>query len=638
MGAAYARQLTLTDRTVEAGVAALRGQRHGLRTILPFAGPAVIASVAYMDPGNFATNIQAGAKYNYDLLWVVVLASLVAMLFQALSAKLGIATGRNLAELSREHFPRPVVWSMWAASEIAAMATDLAEFLGCAIGFSLLFGMPLVVGMGVTAIATFAILTLQRRGFRPIELLIGGLVALIGASYLIELLIVPPDWTLIAFHSVVPRLDGIDALTLAVGIFGATVMPHAIYLHSGLTQSRIVARNDGERRKLIRFSNREVVLALGLAGLVNMAMLAMAAAVFHDGTHNGIASIETAYLTLIPLMGIGAAAVFLTSLIASGLSSSVVGTMAGQVIMQGFVGFRIPLWARRVVTMIPSIVVVGLGVDATQALVLSQVVLSLVLPVPMISLLILTRRPEVMGASANGPHTSFAAIAAAGAVLALNGLLILDALGVPGATIAELAAALGAFALSKLLVVCIALAAFCLAARVLTATWSDAAGVRLRQALAVCWRSFRAKRQASPAASGHARLPVFSITSAARCHASRRRTSFATRRAATRGGIRDGCPFTASVLLENALQRAAARESGRPSMEDDDHRKSMRSLYDAEDGAVFTAALAWAHALRLATRAEESGQDAATEVEELRASSLALYGAVHEWQTTLLTD
>jgi hypothetical protein len=306
--------------------------------------------------------------------------------------------------------------------------------------------------------------------------------------------------------------------------------------------------------------------------------------------------------------------------------------------MQGFVGFRIPLWARRVVTMIPSIVVVGLGVDATQALVISQVVLSLVLPVPMISLLILTRRPEVMGASANGPHTSFAAIAAAGAVLALNGLLILDALGVPGATIAELAAALGAFALSKLLVVCIALAAFCLAARVLTATWSDAAGVRLRQALAVCWRSFRAKRLASPAASGHARLPVFSITSAARCHASRRRTSFATRRAATRGGIRDGCPFTASVLLENALQRAAARESGRPSMEDDDHRKSIRSLYDAEDGAVFTAALAWAHALRLATRAEESGQDAATELEELRASSLALYGAVHEWQTTLLTD
>jgi manganese transport protein len=638
MGAAYARQLTLTDRTVEAGVEALRGQRHGLRTILPFAGPAVVASVAYMDPGNFATNIQAGAKYNYDLLWVVVLASLVAMFFQALSAKLGIATGRNLAELSREHFPQPVVWAMWAASEIAAMATDLAEFLGCAVGFSLLFGMPLLVGMGVTAIATFAILTLQRRGFRPIELLIGGLVALIGASYLIELLIVPPHWASIAFHSVVPRLDNIDALTLAVGIFGATIMPHAIYLHSGLTQDRIVARNDDERRKLVRFSNREVILALGLAGLVNMAMLAMAAAVFHDGTHNDIASIETAYFTLIPLMGIGAAAVFLTSLIASGLSSSAVGTMAGQVIMQGFVGFRIPLWVRRIVTMMPSIIVVGLGVDATQALVLSQVVLSLVLPVPMISLLILTRRPDVMGASANSPYTSFAAIAAAGAVLALNGLLILDTLGVPGATIAELAATVSTFALSTLIVVCIALAVFCLAARALTAAWFDAAGVRLRHALAVRFRSFRVRRQASPAARGHARPPAFSITSPARCQAARRQTPIATRRTPPRGGIRDGCLFTASVLLENALQRAAAQESGKPSVEDDNHRKSIRPLYNAEDSAVFAAALVWASALRGATLAEESGQNSATEVEELRASSLVLYGAIHEWQMSFLPD
>ncbi len=638
MDGAHAKQPTLTDRTVQAGLRALSSKGRGLRRLSPFAGPAVIASVAYMDPGNFATNIQAGAKYNYELLWVVVLASSIAMFFQALSAKLGIVTGRNLAELSRERFPRPVVWAMWVASEIAAMATDLAEFLGCAIGFSLLVGMPLLAGMVVTGIATFAILALQQRGFRPIELLIAGLVAVIGASYLIELLIVPPDWASIGFHSVVPRLDGVDALTLAVGIFGATVMPHAIYLHSGLTQDRIVPRNDNERRRLIRFSNREVVLALGLAGLVNMAMLAMAAAVFHDGVHDGIASIETAYHTLIPLMGIGAAAVFMTSLIASGLSSSAVGTMAGQVIMQGFVGFRIPLWVRRIVTMMPSIVVVGLGVDATQALVLSQVVLSLVLPVPMISLLLLTRRPDVMGASANSPHTSFAAIVAAGAVLALNGLLILDTLGVPGATIAELAAAVGAFALSKLLVVCIALAVFCLAARVLTAAWSDASGIRLRQALAGRFRSFRAKRQASPAASGHARPPVFSITSPARCQAPRRRTPFATRRAAPRGGIRDGCSFTASVLLENALQRTAAQESGKPSIEDDNHRKSIRRLYDAEDNAVFTAALAWASALRRATLAEESGQNSATEVEELRASSLVLYGAIHEWQTTLLTD
>src|SRR5258708_24524331 len=318
-------QATLTDRAILAGSEALAGRRRGLRSLMPFAGPAVIASVAYMDPGNFATNIQAGAKYNYDLLWVVVLASIIAMFFQALSAKIGIATGRNLAELSREHFPRPIVWGMWVASEIAAMATDLAEFLGCAIGFSLLVGMPLLAGMVVTGIATFGILTLQQRGFRPLELLIGGLVAVIGASYLIELLIVPPDWAAIGLHAVVPRLAGVDALTLAVGIFGATVMPHAISLHSGLTQDRIVPRTDGERRKLIRFSNREVVLALGLAGLVNMAMLTMAAAVFHDGVHDDIASIETAYLTLIPLMGIGAAAVFLTPPIASGPSSSAVG-------------------------------------------------------------------------------------------------------------------------------------------------------------------------------------------------------------------------------------------------------------------------------------------------------------------------
>ena len=430
MGEAYARRLTLTDRTVEAGLATLSGKGRGLRRLMPFAGPAVIASVAYMDPGNFATNIQAGAKYNYDLLWVVVLASVVAMFFQALSAKLGIATGRNLAELSREHFPQPVVWAMWIASEIAAMATDLAEFLGCAIGFSLLMDMPLLVGMVVTGIATFAILSLQRSGFRPTELLIGGLVALIGASYLIELIIVPPDWAEIAFHAVVPRLDGADSLTLAVGIVGATVMPHAIYLHSGLTQDRVLPRTDGERRRLLRFSNREVVLALGLAGLVNMAMVAMAASVFHHG-HEDIAQIDTAYRTLIPVLGSGAAAVFLVSLIASGLSSSAVGTMAGQVIMQGFVGFRIPLWLRRLVTMAPSFAVVALGVDGTQALVLSQVVLSLILPVPMIALLVLTRRREVMGSYANGRLTMVTAIAAATVVLVLNLLLVLQLAGVP---------------------------------------------------------------------------------------------------------------------------------------------------------------------------------------------------------------
>jgi manganese transport protein len=320
---------------------------------------------------------------------------------------------------------------MWAVSEIGAMATDLAEFLGGAIGLSLLFGMPLLIGMVITGIATYAILTLQRGGFRPIELLIGSLVGVIGASYLVELFIAPPDWSAVAFHTVVPRLDDNDAVLLAVGIIGATVMPHAIYVHSGFTQDRIVARTDQERRRLLRFSNREVVLALGLAGLVNMAMVAMAASVFHDGVHDDVAQIGTAYRTLIPILGSGAAGVFLVSLLASGLSSSAVGTMAGQVIMRGFVGFRIPLWLRRLVTMVPAFVVVALGIDATRALVLSQVALSLILPAPMIALLILTRRRDVMGSYANGRRTRAAASAAAAIVLALNLLLLLQTFGVP---------------------------------------------------------------------------------------------------------------------------------------------------------------------------------------------------------------
>ena len=424
-------QATLTDRAILAGSEVLAGRRRGLGALLPFAGPAVMASVAYMDPGNFATNIEAGAKYNYNLLWVVLVANVIAMLFQALSAKVGIVTGRNLAELSRERFPRPLVWTMWVVSEIGAMATDLAEFLGGAIGLSLLFGMPLLVGMVITGMATYAILTLQRGGFRPIELLIGGLVGVIGASYLVELFIAPPDWPAVAFHTVVPRLDGNEAVLLAVGIIGATVMPHAIYVHSGFTQDRIVARTDRERRRLLRFSNREVVLALCLAGLVNMAMVAMAASVFHDGVHDDVAEISTAYHTLIPVLGSCAAGVFLVSLIASGLSSSAVGTIAGQVIMQGFTQYRIPLWIRRLVTMVPAFAVVALGIDATRALILSQVVLSLVLPVPMVALLILTRRRDIMGSCASGSLTMAAATAAAAAVLALNLVLVLQTIGIP---------------------------------------------------------------------------------------------------------------------------------------------------------------------------------------------------------------
>ncbi len=259
-----------------------------------------------MDPGNFATNIQAGAKYGYGLLWVVLLANVIAMLFQGLSAKLGIVTGKNLAEMCRDHFPRPMVWAMWVVSEIAAMATDLAEFLGGAIGFSLLFQMPLLAGMAITAVITYGLLMCEGFGFRPLELIIGAIVGLIGLCYLIEMFIAPIDWGAAAFHTVTPQIADSEALLLAVGIIGATVMPHAIYLHSGLTQARVPVRDDTERRKVLRFSNREVVIALAVAGLVNMAMVMMASSAFHAG-HPDVAEIETAYHTLTPLLGIGAA-------------------------------------------------------------------------------------------------------------------------------------------------------------------------------------------------------------------------------------------------------------------------------------------------------------------------------------------
>ena len=374
----------------------------------------MIASIAYMDPGNFATNIQAGAKYGYTLLWVALLANLIAMLFQGLSAKLGIVTGRNLAEMSRDQFPQPVVIAMWIASEIAAMATDLAEFLGGAIGLSLLFNIPLLAGMVVTGIVTYGVLLFEGGGFRPVELVIGGLVAAISLCYLAEMFIAPVDWSSAALHSALPQIPDAAALTISVGIIGATVMPHAIYLHSGLTQNRAPARDDHERRTLLRFSNVEVVLALAVAGLVNMAMIMMASAAFHQG-HSDVAEIETAYHTLTPLLGGAAAAVFLVSLLASGVSSSAVGTMAGQLVMQGFVGFRIPLLVRRLVTMVPAFVVVALGVNATNSLVISQVVLSIVLPVPMISLVMFTRRRDIMGAFVNSRLTD--ALAILGAVI-----------------------------------------------------------------------------------------------------------------------------------------------------------------------------------------------------------------------------
>ncbi len=421
---------TLSERTDTRIREVLSGQRRGGLSFLLFAGPAVIASIAYMDPGNFATNIQAGSGYGYTLLWVVLMANLIAMLFQALSAKLGIVTGRNLAEVCRDHVWKPLGIAMWIVSEIAAMATDLAEFLGGAIGLSLLFHMPLLAGMAVTAVVTYGILLFEGRGFRPMELIIGALVAVIGLCYVIEMFIAPVSWKQADLGMILPSMPDATALTISVGIIGATVMPHALYLHSGLTQHRAPAHDKNERSKLVRFSNWECVIALAIAGAVNIAMVIMASAAFHAG-HPDVSEIESAYHTLTPLLGGAAAAVFLFSLMASGISSSVVGTMAGQMIMQGFVGFHIPIWARRLVTMIPAFVVVLMGANTTDALVYSQVVLSFALPIPMIALVVFTRSRPIMGDFANGRLTDIAAIVGTIIILCLNVILLLQTFDVP---------------------------------------------------------------------------------------------------------------------------------------------------------------------------------------------------------------
>ncbi|RWR09832.1 divalent metal cation transporter [Sinirhodobacter populi] len=423
-------QGSMSGRTQSAMSDVLNGKRKGRFAALVFAGPAIVASVAYMDPGNYATNIQAGAGYGYTLLWVVVCANLIAMLFQALSAKLGIVTGKNLAELSRDNLPRPLVWVMWAISEVAAMATDLAEFLGGAIGLSLLAGIPLLWGMVITAVVTYGLLTFESYGFRPMELIIGALVGVIGLCYLVEVLIAPVDWGMAAVGMVTPQMPDAGALTIAVGIIGATVMPHAIYLHSGLTQHRAAVKDDAQRRRVLHFSNVEVVLALAVAGMVNIAMVMMAASAFHQGNAD-VAEIETAYHTLTPLLGAAAAGVFLVSLIASGISSSVVGTMAGQMIMQGFLHFSVPIWLRRAVTMVPAFAVVLAGVNATDALVMSQVVLSIALPVPMLALIYCIGNRRIMGSFVARPLTRIAATIAAMLVLTLNFVLLAAFFGVP---------------------------------------------------------------------------------------------------------------------------------------------------------------------------------------------------------------
>ncbi len=421
----------ISERTESAIRQAISGRPVRLRGLFALSGPAIVASVAYVDPGNYVTNIQAGARYGYALLWVVLLANVIAMVFQGLSARVGIVTGRNLAELCRERYSRPAVIGMWLANELVAMATDLAEFVGGAIGLALLTGLPLLPAMGIMGVLTFLLLGLQSRGFRPVELVIAGLVSVISLAYLAELLIAPPHWGAALHGAVVPALPDQAALSLAIGIVGATVMPHAIMLHSGLTQARVELRDEAERSRMVRFSDREVIVALCLAGLVNMAMVAMAAS-FHSG-HSDVADLDGAFRTLTPLLGASAGTLFLLSLLASGLSSSMVATMAGQVIMQGFIARTIPLSLRRLVTMLPSFVVVAMGVDPTRALILSQVVLSFVLPLPMITLLAVSRDGRIMrGYRLKGAGYALSLVMLL-IVLGLNAALLLQTVGLlPG--------------------------------------------------------------------------------------------------------------------------------------------------------------------------------------------------------------
>ncbi len=401
--------------------------RGRIRGRLALLGPAFVAAVAYIDPGNFATNISGGAKYGYLLVWVIVLANLMAMLVQYLSAKTGIATGRNLPELCREHFRRPVTWGLWVQAEVIAIATDLAEFVGAAIALNLLFGLPPFTSGLITAVVAFGILALQSRGHRRFELVIGGMLAIVLIGFLVDLAQVSVD-TGAAAGGLIPRFAGSSSVLLAVGILGATVMPHVVYLHSALTQRRIVAEDDGERRILLRFQRVDVLLALGVAGLINLTMLIVAAALFHESGLTGVDSIEGAYAGFKSLLGPGAALAFGIALLASGLSSSSVGTYAGQVVMQGFVRRQIPLFLRRGLTMAPSLVVLALGFDATSTLVISQVVLSFGIPFALVPMIVLTRRRDVMGAFVNRRLTTAAASLVAAIVVALNGFLIFQTL------------------------------------------------------------------------------------------------------------------------------------------------------------------------------------------------------------------
>ena len=404
--------------------ASLEGRRRGLPRIWPFLGPAFIAAVAYIDPGNFATNIAGGAKFGYLLLWVVLAANLIAMVVQTQSAKLGIATGKNLPEACRELFSRRTSIGLWIQAEIVAMSTDIAEVVGAALALNLLFGIPLFPAGLVAGGIAFVILALQQRGFRRLEAVITGMVGIVVIGFAFEIVSAKPDGGEALRHLFVPGFGGTESVLLATGIIGATVMPHVIYLHSALTQRRVVGRNEQEKRQILRFERVDVVIAMALAGLVNLSMMAMAAALFHTGGLTEIDTIEGAYEGLRDVLSSNAAIVFGVALLASGLASSSVGTMSGQVVMQGFIQRRIPIFLRRAITLAPALIVLGVGLPPTNALVISQVVLSFGIPFALLPLLMICARPELMGSLASPRWLTAISGTLAGLIIALNVFLL----------------------------------------------------------------------------------------------------------------------------------------------------------------------------------------------------------------------
>ncbi|MBQ6446859.1 MAG: Nramp family divalent metal transporter [Bacillus sp. (in: Bacteria)] len=390
------RNQSIEDIPSKSAKSILNGEVKGLKRILPFLGPAFIAAIAYIDPGNFATNIAAGSKYGYLLLWVILFSNIMALVIQSLSAKLGIATGKNLAEVAREEFPKPVSIGLWIQGELVIMATDLAEFIGAALGIYLLFGIPLLEASLIAAVGSFAILELQRRGYRSLEAGITGMLFIVVLSFIVQMFFAKPDVPSLLHGLFTPQFDGMDSVILAAGILGATVMPHAIYLHSALTQKRIVGETDKEKKQIFRFEFIDILIAMLIAGFINGAMLIVSSALFHK---NGlfVEDLDVAFNYFGQLVSPLSAILFGLGLLIAGLSSSSVGTMSGDVIMQGFIHFRIPLYVRRIITMVPPIAIIALGINPTTALVASQVILSFGIGFALIPLIMFTSSKRIMG-------------------------------------------------------------------------------------------------------------------------------------------------------------------------------------------------------------------------------------------------